>query len=617
MITKSFLAFVLGALSLASMSNASDKDRALGALGKLPVLEGGRLKPWDSVARNDLLLIHERQEWRGDHGKWKAIEWLAEVLFNPVEADTRPVFRVMHPDVRQLLGNESEDQKFYSFQEILPSLPRLADQAGRARQVERQLRDSYQRAVLSLFDHLTLYQELKRSLSPHDQARLSEELETYSLWMNDPLKSFQQQQAGEAFDSTHFQLFIQTAARYRALAGVARARTVAHENEWDTLWDAMVRSAPTGQPPVEAVFYAQMQDHYLKGEWKAFRESAEKLALHYRQVDPRSAFKGRLEAGFNKAEIFYRSSIVYLLAFLLVLVSWVRWEKPLNRAAFWLLALAFTAHSVGMIIRMIIQERPPVTNLYASALLVGWGSVLLGLLLERMYRNGIGSATAAAVGFLSLIVAHNLAGDGDTMAMLQAVLDTNFWLATHVVIITLGYSATFLAGFLGALYIVRGFFSKSLDEKTAASLERMVFGIVCFSLLFSFVGTVLGGIWADQSWGRFWGWDPKENGALLIVLWNALILHARWGRMLGRQGLMVTVIFGNIVTAWSWFGTNMLGIGLHSYGFMEEAFFWLAAFGVSQLLLMGIGCIPPRWWESFSRPTLVDSKGDGAGNAGS
>jgi hypothetical protein len=81
-----------------------------------------------------------------------------------------------------------------------------------------------------------------------------------------------------------------------------------------------------------------------------------------------------------------------------------------------------------------------------------------------------------------------------------------------------------------------------------------------------FVGTILGGIWADQSWGRFWGWDPKENGALLIVLWNATILHARWGGLIRERGLAVMSVFGNIVVSLSWFGVNMLGVGLHSYG---------------------------------------------------
>jgi hypothetical protein len=146
-------------------------------------------------------------------------------------------------------------------------------------------------------------------------------------------------------------------------------------------------------------------------------------------------------------------------------------------------------------------------------------------------------------------------------------------------------------------------------EKAAASdagvtdigkaLAKMVYGIVCFATLFSFVGTILGGIWADQSWGRFWGWDPKENGALLIVLWNAIILHARWGGLVRARGLMNMAIVGNIVTSWSWFGTNMLGIGLHAYGFMDAAFRWLMIFIGSQVFLIALGLLPLKYWASF------------------
>jgi cytochrome c biogenesis factor len=183
--------------------------------------------------------------------------------------------------------------------------------------------------------------------------------------------------------------------------------------------------------------------------------------------------------------------------------------------------------------------------------------------------------------------------------MLRAVLDTNFWLATHVVMITTGYASMFFAGFLAILYVLRGFFTKSLTETLGKSLSRMVYGIVCFATLFSFVGTILGGIWADQSWGRFWGWDPKENGALLIVLWCAVILHARWGGMIRERGLMALTIFGNIVTSFSWFGVNMLGVGLHSYGFMDKAFQWLMAFVISQVVLIILTLLPDRYWLSF------------------
>jgi ABC-type transport system involved in cytochrome c biogenesis permease subunit len=186
------------------------------------------------------------------------------------------------------------------------------------------------------------------------------------------------------------------------------------------------------------------------------------------------------------------------------------------------------------------------------------------------------------------------------MKQLQAVLDTNFWLATHVICVTLGYTSTFLSGLLAIIYVLRGVFSSSLTKEQMKDHARMVYGIVCFAMLFSFVGTILGGIWADQSWGRFWGWDPKENGAVLIVLWNALILHARWGGVVRDRGVMVLAILGNIVTAWSWFGTNMLGIGLHAYGFMQSAQFWISIFMASQVMLALIGLIPLRYWASFA-----------------
>jgi cytochrome c-type biogenesis protein CcsB len=261
---------------------------------------------------------------------------------------------------------------------------------------------------------------------------------------------------------------------------------------------------------------------------------------------------------------------------------------------------------------MYLEKRPPVTNLYSSAVFIGWGSVLFGIILERVSRIGIGVLVAAIVGFTTQVIAINLAVGGDTMEMMRAVLDSNFWLATHVVTVTIGYSAMFVAGLLAVLYVILGVFGRNLnrsadeklqsdagDESMGKILGRMVYAVTCVATLFSFVGTVLGGIWADQSWGRFWGWDPKENGALLIVIWCAVILHARWGGMAKDRGVAVLAIFGNIITAWSWFGVNMLGVGLHSYGFMDSAFKWLVLFVVSQVTLILLGLLPFKFWRSF------------------
>ena len=278
---------------------------------------------------------------------------------------------------------------------------------------------------------------------------------------------------------------------------------------------------------------------------------------------------------------------------------------------------------------MYLEGRPPVTNLYSSAIFIGWGAMVLGVVLERIYRIGIGNIVSSLAGFVTLMIAHNLALGGDTMEMLRAVLDTNFWLATHVVVVTLGYASTFVAGLLAFLYIVLGVFTPLLAQKLrpagaalskpsssesagtdiGKALAKMAYGIVCFATLFSFTGTVLGGIWADQSWGRFWGWDPKENGALLIVLWNATILHARWGGMVRERGLMNLAIVGNIVTSFSWFGVNLLEIGLHSYGFTDSGAEYLMNFITCQLVLLGNGVLPFAAWRSCPQASGVPFQG--------
>jgi cytochrome c biogenesis factor len=125
-----------------------------------------------------------------------------------------------------------------------------------------------------------------------------------------------------------------------------------------------------------------------------------------------------------------------------------------------------------------------------------------------------------------------------------------------------------LGGAIAHVFIVGKLFGfKRNDKLFYKNITRMVYGIICFALVFSAVGTVLGGIWANYSWGRFWGWDPKENGALLIVLWNLAILHSRMGGYIRDLGINMAAVAGGMVVAFSWFGVNLLGVGLHTYGF--------------------------------------------------
>ena len=200
---------------------------------------------------------------------------------------------------------------------------------------------------------------------------------------------------------------------------------------------------------------------------------------------------------------------------------------------------------------------------------------------------------SAVAGFATLVIANRLMG-GDSLPVMRAVLNTQFWLTIHVLCISLGYSTTFVAGLLGVRFLVYRVLARQLDEGLVKLMYRAIYGVVCFAIFFSFVGTVTGGLWADDSWGRFWGWDPKENGALIIVLWNALILHMLWDGLVKERGLAVLAVFGNVVTAWSWFGVNQLGKGLHSYGFTDGV---LVALGIGvavHLAFMALGLIPRR-----------------------
>jgi ABC-type transport system involved in cytochrome c biogenesis permease subunit len=283
----------------------------------------------------------------------------------------------------------------------------------------------------------------------------------------------------------------------------------------------------------------------------------------------------------------------------LAALAWLAYNRPFNRAALTLIVLTLAMHTFALVARIYISGRPPVTNLYSSAVFIGWGAVVLGIVLELIFGLGIGNVIASVAGFSTLVIADRLAGDGDTFTVLQAVLDTQFWLATHVVCITFGYATTYVAGLLGLVYIVLGVFTGELTGTLRRDLARMIYGVLCFAIFFSFWGTVLGGLWADDSWGRFWGWDPKENGALIIVLWNALVLHARWDGMVKDRGLAVLAVAGNIAVSWSWFGVNQLGAGLHSYGFTEGVALALAIFVASQLAVIGIGSLPKRLWLSY------------------
>ena len=582
----------------------------LATFGKLPVLVGGRAKPLDTVARNSLLIIRGKQELRLENGRTlSAIAWLTDVLFNAPVADQYPAFVVQNDEVLGLFGWEQSQRKYFSFAEFAPFLKQIEEQGDQADKLEAVQRSAYQSAILNLRNALVLYQRLKNSVQLEGSQNFAGELKTYQANVPGAANAAAQAQRGENFDQAKLNDVAELIQKYEKISEMAYILAVPstdRSGDWHSVGDSLLHSVSTGKIHPIVLEYAQISDAYRARDLTAFNQHVDLAANWFTKEQPNASKRTSFEFLFNRLQPFSQSMAIYVLAFLLACASWLGWSRTLNRSAFYLLLLALAIHSFGLFSRMYLQERPPVTNLYSSAIFIGWGAVIVSLILERIFRDGIGAACAGAIGFVTLIIAHHLAGSGDTLEMLQAVLDTNIWLATHVVCITTGYSAMFLAGMLAIIYIVRGVFTRSLKKDTADSLARMTYGVVCFATLFSFVGTVLGGIWADQSWGRFWGWDPKENGAVLIVLWCAITLHARWGGFIRQRGLMMMAIFGNIVTSFSWFGVNMLGVGLHSYGFMQKAFPWLLGFMISQLALITIASMPLENWRSFSGSTSQD-----------
>ncbi len=648
-----FLVIVFAAWIAGSLRVPKDKDGAMAVqeFGQLPVVSGGRVQPIDSLARNSLLQLREKQTaniepWKSnsDHPKiLTGTEWLLAMTMNPDVADAWPVIRIDHPDLKGLLAlpmdgdrEKQTDGKHFSWNQIRGKLLELRREAQRAGAIESSKRNPFDQAIMRLWSNTSLYLRLQNTIQPRfedfvlflkesplpgtkylvqtlaetkaaNAVNWPDELQKFLANVGSGVEAVRASQSGKTGNTEALQALKRDLARFEVMTMEDQALLIPplhperKDDEWTKTGAALMETVRGEQPHYALLSYAKMAGAYRSGNVAEFnsavRDYFTKLGWKFADYVDKAASERR----FNQFEPFYKAMVVYIAALLCALIFWVRpqsWET-VRRCAVWLVALALVVHTSGLIYRMVLEGRPPVTNLYSSAIFIGWGACILGLVLERFWRNGVGVVVSSVVGFITLIIAHHLSLSGDTMEMMRAVLDTNFWLATHVVVVTLGYASTFVAGFLAIIYILRGFFTSGLDQATAKSLVKMIYGIVCFATLFSFVGTVLGGIWADQSWGRFWGWDPKENGALIIVLWNALILHARWGGMVRERGLVNMAIVGNIVTSWSWFGVNMLGIGLHSYGFMDAAFYWLMAFVILNLALIALGAMPVRLWRSF------------------
>jgi len=620
----------------------ADKDWAFNDFGRIPVVVDGRHMPMDTLARTVLTLLRERQSanfepWKDGLEKPRmasAIEWALEAMISPAIADTRPVIRIDNPDLKGLFDLPQQadkakqtDGKHFSWEQLQPKWPEFISEVRRASAKDGDKQTPYEQALVRLAGGAQAYRKMKLTFGPAASGDLAAGLTKYQQRIAAWRDAFKASLQGQEFDQEAYGWGEEQRAS-AALIAPRKGAEKAGDSKWASPFDEAL-AIERGESAPSLAGYAAIAKAFRSGDREGF---ATAVRSHIDSIKAKEGFaadlnKASREQLLSFAAPFYWGMWIAVIAGLMAIISWFSTARLewLRRTAVQLMLLVLVMHTAGLIARYLIEGRPPVTTLYTSAIFIGWAAAIFGLLFEKIYPYAIGVVVAAALEFGALFIAHNLhINDGTTFKVLQPVLDTNFWLATHVVMVTLGYAATFVAGIVAIIFVILGSFTKRLSQSasdlqtahlaggaaliagpTAGAamiiagkiskrsgeplgriLAKMVYAIVCFATLFSFVGTVLGGLWADQSWGRFWGWDVKENGALMIVIWNAILLHARWGAIVRERGLMCLAIFGNVVTAWSWFGVNNLGIGLHSYGFTTGVMIALGAFVALQLALI-------------------------------
>jgi ABC-type transport system involved in cytochrome c biogenesis permease subunit len=507
----------------------------LDAASRIPVQDQGRVKPLSTFADFTLLNIHHRRTFQlADARKLNGIEWfLRTALFPDATADER-VFRIEDSDVLDEIGLGAIKRKrrdLYSYAELSRGRAQLMKKYLQSVDVDSRKQTRDQKRIVGLAHKLFLYENVRRVFATP--------LGSSSLRLVSPLDAVD----GKRAEWTTVGLFGQS---LEAVRDPGRG--------WLAAWNGVCDSRGNADELERAM--AALLD--------ASRARAESSGA-YRGIE--------LEVHYHSFDAFTKALVLFLVSFVLVCMSWLfprrRWVV---RAIVALLVSATALVVYGIVLRCVLRGRPPVSTLYETILFVTGTVVITALAIEWINRRRIGLAAAAVLGAFGLFLAGRYEEiDGkDTMPQLLAVLDTNFWLATHVTCVTIGYAAGLLAAAIAHVYVLgKAFRFRREDHEFYRGVARMVYGTLAFSLVFSVVGTILGGVWANESWGRFWGWDPKENGALMIVLSQLAIIHARLGGYIKGFGVSMAAIGSAIVIGFSWWGVNLLGIGLHAYGFTE------------------------------------------------
>ncbi|HTL11880.1 MAG TPA: cytochrome c biogenesis protein CcsA, partial [Bdellovibrionota bacterium] len=508
---------------------------------RIPIQSGGRIKPMDSFAGEGVLFL----TGRGSYAGWNNTELLLSLLSRPEAWQKEPLIRVDQPDLRrQLLLDEK--RIMFSPEELFHS-PVVLQYAEHLDNAGKQLMDP--RGAVG-------------QVSPRER---------------------------------EFKRVLNRLGLYRSLvSGEAWTAIPAPPAE---NWQGLATEANPG-PLREA--YAEMVRAYHRGDQSAFEKSAGAVRAAIEAAIP--GWDGgqrtllQAEVFYHKLHPFRWACTIYLLAGLLWALTqfsggmFKKRLTPFAMAATWI-GLAF--HLTGFGLRVWIAGRPPVSNMYESVIWVSFGVMFFSLIIYfvQKQKQPILLGTSAVLSGLGLLAADASPAIMDpTIQPLVPVLRSNFWLTIHVLTITLGYAAFALTFGLGNVALFQFLKSDSKGKKAMGSAQRialvnqllyraMQIGVVCLA-----AGTILGGVWADYSWGRFWGWDPKETWALIALLTYVAVLHARYTGWIGQFGYPAWSVVCFLSVVMAWYGVNyVLGVGLHSYGFSSGGVGSVAAVCMAQL----------------------------------
>ena len=579
------------------------------AVAAIPVQSEGRIKPLSVLAAFALYDLHGRRDLKysvpGPDGVQQKVtldptEWLLDVWCYPSQADRYPLFRVEHTGVLDALGFANDGQRqdfdYLSFAQAFDAAERLEELAREYAKLEQGSRSTVQEHLLGLYSDVKKFMRLRRQTQAFEWQLPIEEPKLRELFGADRIDFGAVAAHAEGFRGLLGEQDPQMTSAPRGLLEAAEftGRLITNDeggagliappadrdgkfrDVWLTLGGGLqeVLRGQDGQSTVRDALVSLQQavsaeDHGGKeAALMAFRDATIASAVQHPSFD---RGKVDLETGYYAAAWHYQSIHWFLFAFVLAAVCWLVPRSKL----LWGASLGVTVLALGMLsydvwLRMVITDRPPIKNLYDTFLFIAAVGVLLAVIAEVVLPRRIALAAAPFTGALLVMFARmfEVADGSDTMNPLVAVLDSNFWLATHVTTINIGYAAGLVAALLANVWILMRVLRLAHPSDAAAkSLVRMTYGVTCFGLAFAVVGTILGGVWANDSWGRFWGWDPKENGALMICLAQVSLLHARFSGLVRDFGFVVWSAITGAVVVFSWFHVNLLGIGLHSYGF--------------------------------------------------